>query len=444
LEEIRKQEKNMLELMKGGIYSTKEITTHMGMNRGEYYKIVSGMKARCVFPDVDLREKRAKEVLERFPYDIVIRHLESGNADRCFDEEDYREDFSEYMGLAETPLKVSIADMFSESVSEELEEIKKEEEEKEEVKEEHDKTYPENKLVECFKKKYKFMDFHIRAVLLSCFKLAESMDMPYECLEKSLEEMNLGKSIKNLKAQKVKTYLRGCIYKWKQEHPVVEVKGWICKKENTDIAVKVCEEKQEHLTKDEGVSLENKGEITLIGEKRVLSTEKVPSKEIGFEFSEPLSEFYKRWDSEIHKLDEVTVLGLEACYKSLESRGLDGVSWFKDAYLIVYRKVKTNSITDAKRAVNYFVSMIRNWENYGKGCSGKWEDKFLFMKFESISGGELSERNRKSVYSLMGEFGVFAIYAALNEYGYLGDAGFDYYVEELLPVYIKMLEKKIV
>lgn len=124
---------------------------------------------------------------------------------------------------------------------------------------------------------------------------------------------------------------------------------------------------------------------------------------------------YIEWEKNICKIDLSLVLGVEACYKTCNERGVETLSWLNDAYKIVFRKLSTGSIKVKSRGIHYFVAMIRNWQNFGRGSNGWWQDMYVINFIENKYNLKLSDECKQELYSLMGKFGCMPILALFCE-----------------------------
>lgn len=123
-----------------------------------------------------------------------------------------------------------------------------------------------------------------------------------------------------------------------------------------------------------------------------------------------------KWEKEIGPLTEFDREGIYECHRILKARGLPADVWLYDAYRIIKRKIGTGSLDPSKSTlVGYMVSMIRNWEAYGKGHAGGWQDKVIMSYLENLFNIKLTEQHKRAVYTLMGELGAFAVYLAIKD-----------------------------
>lgn len=128
--------------------------------------------------------------------------------------------------------------------------------------------------------------------------------------------------------------------------------------------------------------------------------------------------FLKRWEDGIGKANPKDVKGFEEIYNALVYRGVPADDWFEDAYAYVKRKKDDGSLVGAEdggNIVGYFIRIVRNWMVYGRGNSGCWQDKVVIRLLESKIKARTTYEVKSILYSLMGEFGSFAVYVAINE-----------------------------
>lgn len=132
--------------------------------------------------------------------------------------------------------------------------------------------------------------------------------------------------------------------------------------------------------------------------------------------------FIERWEKEIGPVKSKERKGFRECYTTLKGRGLPADEWFFDAFNFVARKKRNGTLrgdSEGGNTIGYFISVIRNWENNGRGSVGSWQDRVIISLVERKFKRRLDFNQKSKLYELMGKHGSFAVYVAVSEYNYL-------------------------
>lgn len=130
------------------------------------------------------------------------------------------------------------------------------------------------------------------------------------------------------------------------------------------------------------------------------------------------NKFLNKWREEIGELNEDEMRGLMENYYLLCSRSIPAEEWYNDALSYTIRKKKDGTIRSKEEGGNvagYFIQIIRNWVNYGRGNVGNWQDKAVIDLIERKLKIRLTYKQKGKIYELMGMYGSFAVYAVVNE-----------------------------
>lgn len=155
--------------------------------------------------------------------------------------------------------------------------------------------------------------------------------------------------------------------------------------------------------------------------------------------------FVGRWERSIGKTTIKDIKGFEESYTLLLNRGVPADEWFNDALNYVIRKKLNGSLVGEEEGgniVGYFIRIIRNWMVYGRGNSGCWQDKAVIRLVEKKISGRTSYEQKSKIYALMGEYGSFAVYVAVNELD-INQKNVDRTLEKKVPERAERIKKEV-
>lgn len=399
LSETRKKEIKILRNLMMYDGDMKKVVEGSGFKERDYYRFIQKMKAKGIYPNIDFRKNKdyVKNELSKFPFELIIRYLYAVDSDNF---------------------------IFNESSAYDI------------IRKSEIANY-----VAYFEKIYKCKASEgIVAAITYCYDYLEKRGIGKNVLVKTIDKII---SKRNMKYNKIKSIFKTELKKENKKNNKTEEDN---NKDNKDKVV--VEEINNNEIKVIKKNIKDDKEFNTIRSKISEDIIKQCKEKFYFpnelrkEMSDELIEFYKEWDKTLCKIGKREVLGLEAIYKSLKDRKLPALEWFKEGYKIVYRKTLTGSITDKEKTVAYFVRMMRNWEAYGKGFSGRWQDKLLFLKLEEKLKSKLTIEQINKVHRLMGMYGILPLYIAVAECDCIV-RDIDYYLDVYLPIQINKLKNVV-